>query len=67
MRLAEWGYPMIARHQYQWFGEAKPPSDKTDEAGPFLLQAPLSRGFFLTARNLRTTYPLSEYAQLLGG
>ncbi|MEQ1848063.1 MAG: DUF393 domain-containing protein [Nitrospira sp.] len=25
-RLAEWGYRMIARHRYQWFGEAKPPS-----------------------------------------
>ncbi|MGZ8381485.1 MAG: hypothetical protein ACXW4C_07595 [Nitrospira sp.] len=21
----EWGYRMIARHRYQWFGEAKPP------------------------------------------
>ncbi len=25
-RLAEWGYCMIARHRYQWFGEAKIPS-----------------------------------------
>ena len=24
-RLAEWGYRMVARHRYQWFGEAKPP------------------------------------------
>jgi predicted DCC family thiol-disulfide oxidoreductase YuxK len=23
-RLAEWGYGMIVRHRYQWFGEAKP-------------------------------------------
>lgn len=23
-QLAEWGYRMIARHRYQWFGEAKP-------------------------------------------
>jgi predicted DCC family thiol-disulfide oxidoreductase YuxK len=25
-RLAEWGYRIVARHRYQWFGEAKPPS-----------------------------------------
>ncbi|TKB61982.1 MAG: DUF393 domain-containing protein [Nitrospira sp.] len=25
-RLAEWGYGMIARHRYQWFGKAKSPS-----------------------------------------
>jgi len=25
-RLAEWGYRMLARHRYQWFGAAKPPS-----------------------------------------
>lgn len=25
-RLAEWGYRIIARHRYQWFGAAKPPS-----------------------------------------
>jgi predicted DCC family thiol-disulfide oxidoreductase YuxK len=23
-RLAEWGYRMIARHRYRWFGEAEP-------------------------------------------
>lgn len=23
-RLAEWGYRMIARHRYRWFGEANP-------------------------------------------
>jgi predicted DCC family thiol-disulfide oxidoreductase YuxK len=25
-RLAEWGYRMVARHRYRWFGEAKPAS-----------------------------------------
>ena len=25
-RLAEWGYRMVARHRYRWFGEATPPS-----------------------------------------
>jgi predicted DCC family thiol-disulfide oxidoreductase YuxK len=25
-RLAEWGYRMVARHRYQWFGEAEPSS-----------------------------------------
>lgn len=25
-RLAEWGYGMIARHRYHWFGEAEPSS-----------------------------------------
>ena len=25
-RLAEWGYRMVARHRYRWFGEADPPS-----------------------------------------
>jgi predicted DCC family thiol-disulfide oxidoreductase YuxK len=24
-RLAEWGYRMVARHRYRWFGEAKRP------------------------------------------
>jgi len=24
-RLAEWGYRMVARHRYQWFGAAKSP------------------------------------------
>ena len=25
-RLAEWGYRIVARHRYQWFGEAEPSS-----------------------------------------
>ena len=25
-RLAQWGYRMVARHRYRWFGEAKPSS-----------------------------------------
>ena len=25
-RLAEWGYRVVARHRYQWFGEAEPSS-----------------------------------------
>lgn len=25
-RLAEWGYRMVARHRYRWFGEAEPSS-----------------------------------------
>ncbi len=25
-RLAEWGYRVVARHRYRWFGEAKPSS-----------------------------------------
>ena len=24
-RLAEWGYRLVARHRYRWFGEAEPP------------------------------------------
>lgn len=24
-RLAEWGYRMVARHRYRWFGEVNPP------------------------------------------
>lgn len=27
-RLAEWGYRMVARHRYRWFGEAEPSSRK---------------------------------------
>ena len=25
-RLAQWGYRMVARHRYRWFGDAEPPN-----------------------------------------